>query len=44
MLFRYQGVFEQGGCFAVLLLNASAPVFDKLAWHVLYKKRGGVRL
>ncbi len=44
MLFRYQGVFEQGGCFAVLLLNASAPVFDKLAWHFFYKKRGGVQL
>ncbi|MBQ9083135.1 MAG: RnfABCDGE type electron transport complex subunit D [Clostridia bacterium] len=41
MLFRYQGVFEQGGCFAVLLLNAMAPIFDKAAWHYLYKKRGG---
>lgn len=43
MLFRYQGVFEQGGCFAVVLLNAMAPIFDKMAWSLLYKKRGGAQ-
>lgn len=41
VMFRYQGVFEQGGCFAVLLMNAAAPLFDRAVWHLLYAKKGG---
>lgn len=41
MLFRYQGVYEQGGCFAVLLMNACVPVFDRVVWKYIYARKGG---
>ena len=41
MMYRYQGVFEQGGCFTVLLMNAAGSVFDQAVWRFLYAKKGG---
>jgi len=31
MLFRYTGRFEQGACIAILVMNAAAPYFDRIA-------------
>lgn len=39
MLFRYFGVYEQGACFALLLINALAPSIDRVTWNLM--ERGG---
>lgn len=48
MCLRYYGRFEAGACFAVLLMNAAAPVIDRWSWRVVHtlgrlikKHRGG---
>ena len=43
MLLRYYGRFEEGACFAVLLVNAFAPVIDRMCWGLLnfYRIRKG---
>lgn len=41
MLLRDFGAYEQGGCFAVLLMGAASPLLDKA---VLYFKRKGSRI
>ena len=33
MLLRHTGRFEEGACFAVLLMNAGAPLIDRGCWH-----------
>jgi electron transport complex protein RnfD len=35
MLLRYYGRFEEGACFAVLLVNTFAPTLDRVCWYVL---------
>ena len=39
MLLRYYGRFEEGACFAVLLVNAFAPVIDRMCWYLLNLRR-----
>lgn len=39
MLFRYFGAFEQGGCFAVLLVNALSAPLDQLCWRMRERRR-----
>lgn len=39
MLMRYFGRFEEGTCFAVLLVNAFSSTFDRLGWYALNYKR-----
>lgn len=39
MAFRYGGVYEQGGCFAVLLINAVAPILDRVLWRFTRAER-----
>lgn len=41
MLLRHTGRFEEGACFAVLLMNACAPLIDRGCWHFInwYKER-----
>jgi len=41
MLLRHTGRFEEGACFAVLLMNTCAPLIDRGTWHFLnwYKER-----
>ena len=34
MSLRYYGRFEAGACFAVLLVNAFAPMIDRGCWHL----------
>lgn len=45
MLLRSFGRFEEGACFAVLLMNAVAPMIDRFCWrmsyHVTVKRKGG---
>lgn len=44
MLLRYFGRFEEGACFAVLLVNAFSSTIDRLCWHLtndLLWKKGG---
>lgn len=36
MLLRTFGRFEEGACFAVLLMNALAPAIDRLCWQFMY--------
>ena len=36
MLLQRQGRFEAGTCFAVLLINALAPIIDRWSWHFWY--------
>lgn len=36
MLLQRVGRFEAGTCFAILLLNALAPIIDRWSWHVWY--------
>lgn len=40
MLLRYFGRFEAGACFAVLLMNAFAPIIDRWCWRAVHKLRG----
>lgn len=49
MLLRYYGQFEEGACFAVLLVNVVAGALDRGCWKLCYhlrrlwqQKRGGV--
>lgn len=51
MLLRYFGRFEEGACFAVLLMNAFAPVIDRWCWRAVHAlrrmanaRRGGAAL
>ncbi|HIW74932.1 MAG TPA: RnfABCDGE type electron transport complex subunit D [Firmicutes bacterium] len=39
MLLRYYGRFEEGACFAVLLMNAFSPVIDRMSWYLLHFHR-----
>lgn len=39
MLLRHFGRFEEGACFAVLLVNAFASTLDRLCWHLLNLRR-----
>lgn len=42
MLLQRVGRFEAGSCFAILLMNAFAPIIDRWSWHIWYyfkKKR-----
>ncbi len=48
MALRYHGRFEAGACFAVLIVNAFAPVIDRWSWRLVHglgalmkKARGG---
>lgn len=45
MLLRGFGRFEEGACFAVLLMNALAPVIDRVCWqiayHMIIRREGG---
>lgn len=34
MLLRYFGQYEEGVCFAILLVNALAPLVDRYGWHL----------
>ena len=36
MLLQRQGRFEAGTCFAVLIMNAFAPIIDRWSWHFWY--------
>ena len=40
MLFRYYGVYEQGGCFALLLVNALSSSLDRLSWWIADRTEG----
>ena len=31
------GRFEAGTCFAILLINAFAPIIDRWSWHAWYR-------
>lgn len=44
MLLRHTGRFEEGACFAVLLVNAVASPIDRGCWHLRnwYRSRGGI--
>lgn len=44
MLMRHFGRFEEGTCFAVLLMNALASPIDRFCWHVsrLWRENGGI--
>lgn len=39
MLLRYFGRFEEGVCFAVLLVNAFVPTLDRMGWYLLNLRR-----
>ncbi|MCL2487452.1 MAG: RnfABCDGE type electron transport complex subunit D [Oscillospiraceae bacterium] len=39
MLMRTAGRFEEGCCFAILILNTFAPAFDRLSWKAIYRTR-----
>ena len=39
MLTRYFGRFEEGACFAVLLVNAFATTLDRFGWYALNLRR-----
>ncbi len=44
MLLRYFGRFEEGACFAVLLMNAFAAPIDRGCWHLVRRwSKGGKR-
>lgn len=47
MLLRHNGRFEDGACFAVLLMNAFAAPIDRFCWRLTYayhaRKRGDLR-
>ena len=36
MALRYHGRFEAGACFAVLIVNAFAPVIDRWSWRLVH--------
>lgn len=44
MLLRHTGRFEEGACFAILLVNAVASPLDRGCWHLAnwYRTRGGI--
>ena len=37
MLIQRIGRFEAGTCYAILLMNAIAPIIDRWSWHGLYR-------
>lgn len=37
MLMQRVGRFEAGTCFAILLINAFAPIIDRWSWHAWYR-------
>ena len=37
MLLQHQGAFEAGSCFAVLVMNAFAPIIDRWSWHLWFR-------
>lgn len=37
MLLQRVGQFEAGTCFAILLMNAFAPIVDRWSWHLWYR-------
>ncbi|MCI8553639.1 MAG: RnfABCDGE type electron transport complex subunit D [Clostridiales bacterium] len=39
MALRYYGRFEEGACFAVLLVNAFSPLIDRLCWRLVNIRR-----
>ncbi len=39
MLLRHTGRFEEGACFAVLLMNTCAPLIDRGCWHFQNRQR-----
>lgn len=45
MLLRRFGQFEEGACFAILIMNALAPAIDRVCWrcvhHVTTRRKGG---
>ena len=41
MLFRYFGGYEEGVCFAILVMNALSPILDRYL-PLLYRRKGGV--
>ncbi len=45
MLLRHTGRFEEGACFAVLLMNACAPLIERGCWYFgsWYKRKKGGR-
>lgn len=44
MLLRHTGRFEEGACFAVLMVNALASPIDRGCWHLrnFLRRRGGI--
>ena len=43
MLMQRVGRFEAGTCFAILLINAFAPIIDRWSWHGWYRLTRGRR-
>ena len=43
MALRYFGRFEDAACFAVLLVNAFAPILDRWSWRLLHTLTKGLR-
>lgn len=41
MLLRSFGRFEEGACFAVLLMNAFSPIIDRFCWGIVYRLTAG---
>lgn len=41
MLLRAFGRFEEGACFAILLMNAFSPVIDRFCWRIVYRITAG---
>ncbi|MCI9415649.1 MAG: RnfABCDGE type electron transport complex subunit D [Clostridiales bacterium] len=39
MALRYSGRFEEGACFAVLLVNAFSPLIDRFCWKLVNVRR-----
>lgn len=37
MLLQREGRFEAGTCFAILLMNAFAPIIDRRSWHLWHR-------
>lgn len=43
MALRYFGRFEDAACFAVLLVNAFAPILDRWSWRLVHTLTKGLR-
>ncbi len=44
MMMQRIGRFEAGTCFAILLLNAFSPIFDRWSWHGWYRLTRRLRI